>query len=248
MILALVPARSGSQRVPGKNVRLLAGHPLLAYTVAAARRSGVFSDVVVSTDSAEIAEIALAYGASVPSLRPAELAGPLSRDIEWVQQVLSSVDGNAEAFALLRPTSPLRRPESVRRAVEELLGDPGADSLRAVELCSQHPGKMWLVKGDRMSPLLSQPSDGQPWHSTPYQGLPPVHVQNAALEVAWTRTVERTGTIAGSTIRPFVLDGYEGQDINETRDWWAVERLLHEGLVQLPSPAPSDDPLPGSAP
>lgn len=243
--LALIPARAGSMRVPGKNIRALHGHPLIAYTVAAARRSGAFSRVVVSTDSEEIAEIAVTYGAEVPWLRPPELAGPLSRDIEWVRHALDALDdaGTAEAFALLRPTSPLRSPESVTSAVQQLLGDPAADSLRAVEPCTQHPGKMWVLDGtERMDPLLPQPEVAQPWHSTPYQALPVVHVQNAALEVAWVRTVQQFGTIAGRTVRPFVLPGNEGHDLNNEADWWVLERLLAEGTTILPSPLPTDDP------
>jgi CMP-N,N'-diacetyllegionaminic acid synthase len=242
--LALVPARAGSVRVPGKNVRLLAGHPLLAYTIAAARRSGMFSRAVVSTDSDETAQIAREYGAEVPWLRPPELAGPASRDIEWVRHALDFLGGPdaADAFALLRPTSPLRTEQSIRVAVRELQSDPDADSLRAVELCRQHPGKMWVLEGaGRMRPLLDQ-DESAPWHSTPYQSLPPVHVQNAALEVAWLRTVYTFGTIAGRTLRPFVLPGYEGLDVNDESDWWALERLVSDGAVALPSPLPSDDP------
>lgn len=242
--LALVPARSGSLRLPGKNVRLLHGHPLLAYTIAAARRSGVCSRVVVSTDSPEIAEIAREYGAEVPSLRPADLAGPHSRDVEWVRHTLDTLAGStsAAAFALLRPTSPLRTAASVARAVGELLSDPTADSLRAVEPCRQHPGKMWvLADAHRMEPLLPQPPGEQPWHSTPYQALPPVLVQNAALEVAWVRTVTELGTIAGEVVRPFVLTGYEGLDINDEADWWMLERLVAEGAAELPSPRQADD-------
>lgn len=245
--LALIPARSGSVRVPGKNIRPLKGHPLLAYTIAAARRSGAFSRVIVSTDSQQIADIAVGYGAEAPWLRPPELAGPLARDIEWVKHALDALPDadSARVFALLRPTSPLRTPQSISLAVQQLLDDPTADSLRAVEPCKQHPGKMWVLQGpDRMEPLLSQPEDAQPWHSTPYQALPVVHVQNAALEVAWVRTVRELGTIAGRIVRPFVLEGYEGHDVNEEEDWWVLERLLSEGTATLPSPLPTDDPAP----
>lgn len=245
--VALIPARAGSQRIPGKNIRLLQGHPLIAYTIAAARRSGVFSRVVVSTDSEETADVAVSYGAEVPWLRPSALSGPLSRDIEWVRHALDALGlvDSASVFALLRPTSPLRTPTSIRTAVQQLLDDPTADSLRAVEPCRQHPGKMWVLTGNnRMEPLLPQPEESQPWHSSPYQALPVVHVQNAALEVAWVRTVRDAGTIAGNTIRPFVLNGHEGLDLNEEPDWWTLERLLADGVVSLPSPVPTDDPAP----
>ena len=86
--VALIPARHGSKRVPGKNVRPLAGHPMLAYTIAPAIESGVFESVIVSTDSEETAAIARHYGAEVPFLRPAAFAGDTSPDIEWVEHTL----------------------------------------------------------------------------------------------------------------------------------------------------------------
>ncbi|MBL8103117.1 MAG: hypothetical protein JNM02_11335, partial [Anaerolineales bacterium] len=87
-IIALIPARAGSKRVQGKNIRPLAGHPLIAYTICAAKQSGVFADILVSTDSEEYAEIARQYGAEVPFLRPAEIAGDLALDIEWLDFTL----------------------------------------------------------------------------------------------------------------------------------------------------------------
>ena len=87
-ILALIPARSGSKRVADKNIRPLAGHPLIAYTIAAARESGIFSSIVVSTDSEQYAEISRKYGAEVPFLRPAEISGDVSPDIEWIEFTL----------------------------------------------------------------------------------------------------------------------------------------------------------------
>src|SRR5690242_9401803 len=89
--VALIPARAGSERVPGKNVRELGGHPLLAYSIAGAQESGIFDAIVVSTDSPEIAEIAAAYGAEVPGLRPAELAGSTSPDIDWIVHVIGGL-------------------------------------------------------------------------------------------------------------------------------------------------------------
>lgn len=228
-VVALIPARGGSKRVPGKNIRLLAGHPLLAYTIAAAKQSGVFHDVIVSTESEEIAAIARRYGAEVPFLRPAELAGDLSPDIEWIEHVLTALrDRNHDAFSILRPTNPFRQPATIARAWAELQAEAGVDSLRAVEKCKQHPGKMWVVRGQRMVPLLPvQPE--QPWHSTPYQALPVVYVQNAALEIAWTRCVWQTRTIAGNTVMPFFMPPAEALDINDPSDWDRAEQLVAAG-------------------
>ena len=236
-IVALIPARSGSKRVPDKNIRPLAGHPLLAYTIAAALQSAVFDAVIVSTDAEQYADVARHYGAEVPFLRPVELAGAHSPDIEWVEDTLGRLrdEGRVyDCFSILRPTSPFRQPETIQRAWREFLQEEGVDSLRAVEKCQQHPGKMWVVRGRRMMPLLPLSPPELPWHSSQYQSLPEVYVQNASLEMAWTRVVFEGRSIAGHVLMPFLTQGYEGFDINDTRDWWYAEYLLARGEVHLP--------------
>jgi len=156
--VALIPARSGSKRVPNKNVRLLAGYPLLVYAIAGARQSGVFKSVVVSPDSKAYASVARQYGAEVPFLRPTRMSGDLSPDIEWVEHALRSLKRlgrEFDAFSILRPTSPFRLPETIRRAWAAFLDEPGIDSLRAVQRCREHPGKMWVIRGRRIIPLLA---------------------------------------------------------------------------------------------
>jgi N-acylneuraminate cytidylyltransferase len=236
-VIALIPARAGSKRVKGKNIRTLGGHPLLAYTVRAALDSGLFGSVVVSTNSEEIATIARHYGAEVPFLRPEPFAADLSPDIEWLEYTLAELKKRGrsfDAFALLRPTSPFRAPETIRRAWATFVSVPQADSLRGVELCKQHPGKMWELEGKFMVPLLKNGPKSPPWHSTPYQALPKVYAQNASLEMAWTRVVEATHTIAGERIVPFVTEGHEGFDINNPEDWVVAEHLLSTGQAKLP--------------
>ena len=235
--VALIPARQGSKRVPGKNVRRLNGHPALAYTIAPAVESGVFDAVLVSTDSEEIADVARYYGAEVPFLRPSSLAGDTSPDIDWLEHMLGELRRQGrdwDSFSLLRPTSPFRSADTIRRAWARFTAQQGVDSLRAVEKCTQHPGKMWILRGERMVPLLPFANGNQPWHSTPYQALPPVYVQNASLEIAWTRVVFEQRTIAGEVIVPFVTEGYEGFDINDRHDWMIAEQLLADGVVTLP--------------
>ena len=237
-IIALIPARAGSRRVPDKNIRTLSGHPLIAYTIAVARQSDVFDDVIVSTNSGRIADIARHYGADVPFLRPNEFAGDLSPDIEWVFYTLNRLREKGleyDCFSILRPTSPFRKPETIRRAWKLFLENKEADSLRAVEKCSQHPGKMWVIRGQRMFPLLPFGPSEQPWHSSQYQSLPEIYVQNASLEITWTRVVFLDRTIAGSTLIPFVTEGYEGFDINLPYDWKVAEELVKNREVELPS-------------
>ena len=236
-LVGLVPARGGSKRVPRKNIKVLAGHPMLAYTIAAATESGLFADVIVSTEDEEIARVATHYGASVPFMRPAELASDKSPDIDWVSYTLQQLRDRGrrfDCFSILRPSNPLRQASTIRRAWDVFGGQPGADSLRAVEKCRQHPGKMWVVEGDRMRPLLSGGPTNPPWHSTPYDALPPVYVQNASLEIARVGVVFEKHTIAGDEIVPFFTDMYEGLDINYPEDWRLVEDLVAAGSVTLP--------------
>lgn len=235
--IALVPARAGSQRVPDKNVRLLSGHPVLAYTIAAARESGVFAAVVVSTDSQDYGAIARHYGAEVPFTRPPEIAGDLSPDIEWVDYTLSKLRAQGrvyDCFSILRPTSPFRQPDTIRRAWNQFLSAEGVDSLRAVEKCKQHPGKMWVVRQNRMTPLLPLTPAELPWHSSQYQSLPEIFVQNASLEIAWSRVVFESRSISGTVLMPFFTEGYEGFDINDPIDWQRAQDLVETGRAHLP--------------
>ena len=236
-IVALIPARSGSKRIPDKNIRNLAGKHLIAYTIAAARQSGVFSAIVVSTDSEQYAEISRKYGAEVPFFRPVEISGDLSPDIEWIEHALVELRAQGrefDCFSILRPTSPFRMPETIQRAWMEFTSQEGVDSLRAVEKCREHPGKMWVIRGKRMLPLLPIGPVELPWHSTPYQALPEVYVQNASLEIAWSRVVFEGRTIAGEVVMPFLTEGYEGFDVNRSYDWQLAEELVKTGQAKLP--------------
>jgi CMP-N,N'-diacetyllegionaminic acid synthase len=232
--VALIPARSGSERVPDKNVRPLAGHPLLAYAIASARRAGVFERVVCSTDSGKIGEVAQRYGADVPFLRPTDLATSTSPDIEWISHALDQLDEHYDLFAIVRATNPFRGPDVLQRGFEQLLATPEADSIRAVELVKQHPGKMWVIEGRTMRPLLEQAHLDVAWHAGQYQALPPIYVQNSALEIAWTRVVSQTGTREGKVVAPYLTKAHEGFNIDDEEDWDRARRLLDAGRASLP--------------
>lgn len=235
--VALIPARAGSSRLPDKNVRIVAGHPMLAYTIAAAQASGVFDQVIVSTDSPRYAAIARHYGAQVPFLRPAELAGDSSPDIAWIDHLLRELAAKGQShqlFAILRPTSPLRTPAVIADAMRTFLSAQPADSLRAVEPVTQHPGKMWTRDGDRLVPLLGGDIDGVPWHSNATQFLPRVWVQNASLEVAWTRCVLDDHSISGTDIVAFDNPPPAGFDVNTGDDFERLLRLVADDPSLLP--------------
>jgi CMP-N,N'-diacetyllegionaminic acid synthase len=233
-VVALIPARAGSERVPDKNVRPLAGHPLLAYAVATARQAEIFDRVVCSTDSGKVAEVAQRYGADVPFLRPAAFATSTSPDIEWITHALDQLEERYDLFAIVRATNPFRGPDALRRGFDQLLATPEADSIRAVERVKQHPGKMWLLEGKTMRPLLDQSHLDVAWHAGQYQALPEVYMQNSALEIAWTRVVSQTGTREGRVVAPYLTTGFEGFNIDEEDDWDRARRLVDAGDVFLP--------------
>jgi N-acylneuraminate cytidylyltransferase len=212
--------------------------------VATARQAGIFDRVVCSTDSTEIAEVARRYGAEVPFLRPAEYATSTSPDIEWITDTLDRLDARYDLFAIVRATNPFRGPDALRRGLEQLLATPEADSIRAVERVKQHPGKMWLVEGKTMRPLLDQSHLDVAWHAGQYQALPEVYVQNSALEIAWTRVVSQTGTREGRVVAPFLTTGYEGFNVDDEDDWERALRLLSAGEAALPDVR---QPYPGAA-
>lgn len=237
-MVALVPARAGSRRIPGKNTKLLAGHPLIAYTIAAAQESGIFARIIVATNDPEIDHYVRGVWGSVgieSRRRTEESATDTAADIVWVKERLPL---NYEQFAILRPTSPFRTAATIRRAYEQFRRSPDVDSLRAVEPAKQHPGKLWEWAGPGypIVPVLgAMRSDGTPWHSSPTQSLPTFYWQNSSLEMAWTRTVTQLGTIAGKKVAPFFTEGYEGFTLDYPEDWERAEQLIAHGRVELPS-------------
>lgn len=236
-VVAFIPARAGSKRVPHKNVRPLAGHPLIAYAIASALDSGVFDSVVCATDSAEYADVARHYGAIVPALRPESISADTSPDIEWVKWALDVLETGSQTFdalSILRPTNPFRTAQTIRRAFEQFRCAENMDSLRAVEKCAQHPGKMWILQGESMAPLIPLGPDNPPWHSSQYAALPPVYIQNASLEIAWTRVVRELNSIAGRHIAPFFTEDAEGVDVNSEYDWAYANWLVDTKSATLP--------------
>ena len=232
-VLGLIPARSGSKRIPNKNIRPLCGHPLLSYSIASALASGVFEKVVISTDSAGYGSIAQHYGADI-LYRPPEMSSDTSPDIEFVEHALKVLAG-FDAFAILRPTSPFRQAATIRRAWRQFL-DGNVHSLRAVEKCHEHPAKMWTVREGYLHPLLPlvTGTTGAPGHSSQYPTLPAIYVQNASLEIAWVPTVERYRSIAGEVIGAFLTINDEGFDLNTEYDFRIAELMVARGEAMLP--------------
>ena len=231
--IALIPARSGSKRVPGKNMRFLAGHPLLAYSIVAAHESGVIDRVIVSTDDTQTAEIARSYGAEVPGLRPAEASGDSADDYAWVSHAVEQWCPREpeQALAILRPTSPLRSGTSVRGALQKLKDNSWADSIRALKPVTEHTGKMWrLGPSGEASTYLDQGGA----YNGPTQALEKLWVQASSLEIVWRASLEKYRSIAGERVLGFELPGEESRDINTEWDWTMMEALVAQQPELLP--------------
>lgn len=233
-MIAFIPAKGVSERIPGKNLRPLKGHPLVAYTIAACIKSGVFEDIYVAGDTEETIKVAGHYGAK-GILRP--LALPEERDIEWVQHCLRSLsrhDIKPQEYAIVRCTSPFRSFKDIREATRlwNQAKRKGFTSLRAVEKCSQHPAKMWRRLSDgQIVPVLLQPL--VKWHDSPYQSLPDVYIQNASMEISMVATAMK-GSISGDKVYGYLATGEAGFDLNHEYDWQAAEAKIFLGEAQLP--------------
>lgn len=237
-VIGLIPARSGSERVLNKNIKKIGEHPLIAYSIHSALESELFDEVVVSTDSDEIANIAIQYGATVPELRPVQFSQSSSPDFDWVNLAINNWMQLREEdiFAILRPTNPLRTAKTIIAAYR-LFEQNHCDSLRAIRPVKEHPGKMWRRSDQNLitpfSPgLLS--SIGVASHSSPLQTLETLWVQDASLEIGWVRTIRKSGTISGEKVFGFEMPGAEGFDINYESDFEYLEFLVSQQKVKLP--------------
>lgn len=237
-VLALIPARAGSKSIPRKNTRLLAGHPLLAYSVAAGLAAKTVTRVIVSTDDPEMAEVARRYGADVPFLRPAGIAQDQTPDLPVFQHALEwllAQEGyQPEIVVQLRPTSPLRRVAHIDACVRSLLENPQADAVRTVCVPFQNPFKMWRISPEGwMQPLgLELGIRGEPYNQ-PRQALPEVYWQTGYVDACRSATIIEKHSMTGSHILPQVIDPSDWIDIDSPDDWQRAERLLENGDIGL---------------
>ncbi len=229
-ILAIIPARGGSKSIPRKNIKLLGGIPLLAYSIAAAKESKRISRVIVSTDDAEIADIAREWGAEVPFMRPAKIAADDTPDLPVFIHALNwlSDHENYEPAIVvqLRPTSPFRPPRFVDRAIDILLKNKSADSVRAVTPSGQNPYKMWSIKENGyMASLLNGLDIPEPYNM-PRQKLPKTFWQTGHVDVIRYSTIVKKNTMTGKRILPIIIDSIYAVDIDNVSDWRRAEWLM----------------------
>ena len=233
-VLALIPARGGSKSIPRKNIRPLADHPLIAYSIAAALQSRLVTRTLVSTDDEEIASISRSYGAETPFLRPAEFAQDATTDfpvfthaLDWLAE---HEHYHPQIVVQLRPTSPIRPPTMVDDAIQLLLDHPEADSVRGVVPSGQNPYKMWRISPDGcMSPLLTVEGLPEPYNS-PRQALPSTYWQTGHIDAIRVATIQQKHSLSGEIILPLLIDPRYTIDIDTLRDLERAADLAHSGL------------------
>lgn len=247
-ILALIPARGGSKSIPHKNIRPLGGFPLISYSIAAALQAKFVLRTIVSTDDEEIARIARSYGAEAPFMRPPEYALDNTTDLPVFTHALGWLNENEDyqpdIVVQLRPTSPLRPPDCVDRAVQLLLDHPEADSVRGVIPSGQNPYKMWrLDEQGRMTPLLTVAGLAEPFNA-PRQALPQTYWQTGHIDAIRLSTILNKSSLSGDIIYPLFVDPRYAIDIDNLRDWQRAEWLLSQNDLSMVHPGRSKRPLP----
>lgn len=230
-ILAIVPARSGSKGLINKNLKTLAGHPLIAYSIAAGLQTPFIDKTLVSTDCPETLEVARSYGAETPFLRPSEMARDTSRDIQFLQHALSWLEENenykTDLVFLLRPTSPLRKPQFMLKALE--IYQSQADSLTSLRTVIESPAspyKMWRKEGETLSPVVpsSLISVDEPYDA-PRQLLQKCFYQAGTIDII-SRSCVASGSASGDRIGFLEIDQKDYCDIDSELDLLRAEDCL----------------------
>lgn len=222
--VAVIPARSGSVRIQNKNIAKIGRWSLIERAIVQASQSNVFDDIFLLTDSSQYLGTVEQFDITAPYLRSSTNCQSHSPDIEWLTEFIDYYRKNRcnddFVIAILRPTSPFRKPETIAEAVKLFWANISTiDSVRAVKTASEHPGKMWLINeyDNNMMPMFGFSNPGAPWHSSQTATLPKVFVQTASIEVVSSEVISR-GTISGYRILPLVTEGFETIDINTDED------------------------------
>jgi len=247
-VLVIIPARGNSKSIPKKNIRVFAGYPLIAYSITAALRAEMVDRVIVSTDNAEIAEVALEYGAEVPFMRPAELARDDTLDYPVFEHALQWLTREEEyhpdIVVHLRATSPVYPKNLIDDAVTVLIDHPEADAVRGVVPSSENPYKMWRIGEDgSMIPLLRVDGLDEPYNS-PRQALPETFWQTGHLDAIRCRTILEKNSMTGDTIYPIHIDPSFSVDIDTLRDWRRAEQKVLENGLDMVHPGTAPRALP----
>lgn len=234
-VLCLITARGGSKGIPRKNIKLLAGKPLIAYTIDAAKAAGVFDRIIVSTDDAEIADVAKQYGAEVPFMRPPELAGDTTPTLPVLVHALKWLKENEsyepDAVMLLQPTAPLRTPEHIREAVG-LFTKSSADSVVSVSEVPGHHNPHWQFNLDNEQRISIFTGEAFKDIVKRRQELPKTYTRNGAIYLFKTLLLfAATPSFYGNDVRAYVMDDANSVNIDSPEDFALAEFRLSQSHI-----------------
>lgn len=226
VVYAIIPARSGSTSVKDKNIRLLGGHPMMAYSIAAAKTVDEIDRVFVSTDSEKYREIALKYGAEAPFLRPPEISGPYSTDLEFMQHIISWLEENEgelpEYWVHLRPTTPFRDPEIIKTAIERIKNDSLATSLRSAHLAEACPEKWFKIGNKGYYETFGGITPDEA--NNPRQEFSPVYIPDGYVDVLKTAYILEEGKLHGNRVMAYEVPNVV--DVDYEKDFQKLESSI----------------------
>jgi len=224
--IVIIPARGGSKGLPGKNIKMLCGKPLIAWSIEAGLKSKLVDHVMVTTDDKDIADIAKQFGATVPFMRPVELAQDKSTSVSVVQHVLDFYKTQRgkmfDYIVLLEPTSPLREPNDIDQMLTQLIDrENDIDSIVSVGEVHEHPSIMKRIRGETLAPycaeleLTSRRQDNQPAYF-PY----------GIAYIVKTRTFQEEKTFYTSRNTFYKIKRYQNYEIDDIYDFLAIESIM----------------------
>lgn len=214
-IIAFIPAREGSKSVPHKNIRKIGDHPLIAYSITIAKLLKHVTEIIVSTDSQEIAEISRWYGATVPFMRPKEISQDHSTDLEFFQHYISYLEDEQisipEYIVHLRPTTPFRKVNVLENGIESFLSDKSATSMRSVSISSVTPYKIFKLNGQYLEGFFPEYPQKE-YYNLPRQSFPDSYIPNGYIDIVKTSVIS-TGSLHGDNILAYITEKVPDIDV-----------------------------------
>jgi len=225
-LLGIIPARGGSKGIPGKNIKLLADKPLLAYTIEAARQAGICSRLILTTDSEAIANVGREWGIEVPFIRPPELARDDTAMLPVLQHAVTEMRARGfspDAIVILQPTAPFRRGDDLKAAFGLLNSNPSIDSVVSVEPVPEHYSPYFVMKieEDRLLPFIEGGLK-----ITRRQDAPKAYSRSGDFYFIRIGTLMDGNSVYGQNCRPYIVTHSNRVNLDTLEDWKEAERMV----------------------
>lgn len=223
-ILALITARGGSKGIPGKNIKLLGGEPLINWTIGAAKTSSYIDRLILSTDDSLIASKAKEAGCDVPFRRPAYLAEDTSSSMDVIIHALSMIEEQYDFILLLQPTSPFRNSYHVDSIIEQAINSD-SPMVVSVSRSKKHPAFMFSLLGDKLVPVLNKGLQKR------RQDMSDIYEYNGALYFSDVAFLKKVKSFNCEEVSAYFMGEIESIDIDDDSDWKYAEYIIREGLL-----------------